>query len=687
MDAIPKGSRDKLEQLIINTIRTLSMDAVQKANSGHPGTPMALAPVAFTIWDKFMKFNPKNPDWPDRDRFVLSNGHASMLLYSLLHLTGYDVSLDDIKTFRQLHSKCAGHPEYGLTPGVETTTGPLGQGVATSVGMAIAERWLAAYFNKPGHEIVNYNIFAVCGDGCMMEGISGEAASLAGHLGLSNLLWFYDNNHITIEGHTALAFSEDVAARFMGYNWHVQRVGDANDLEMLSEAIERALHEDEQPSLIIVDSHIGYGSPNKQDTSAAHGEPLGEEEIRKTKINYGWDPDKKFYVPEEVKEYRKTIIRKGAVAEEEWNKKFSAYEKVYPDLAKQFRRLQDREMPEGWEKALPVFPPNPKGPATRTANSKILNAIVPVYPFLLGGAADVGSSTKTYIEGAASFEKGIYDGRNFHFGIRENAMAASANGMCLSKLKPYTATYFVFSDYMRAPVRLACLMQIPVVFTFTHDSIGLGEDGPTHQPIEHLASLRAMPNLDVIRPADANELSQLWKYIMTVRDRPVALILTRQDIPTFDRSVYAPAEGALRGAYVIADSDKKPELILIGTGSEVQLCLGAYEVLKKDGVKVRVVSMPCWSLYEMQGSEYWEEVLPSSVHARVSVEAGSTFGWRRYVGPYDRGGVIGISTFGESAPIGDLLPEFGFTVEHVVAKAKEVLNNNAKKKSGKTAKK
>jgi len=687
MDSIPKGKIDKLEQLIINTIRTLSMDAVQKANSGHPGTPMALAPVAFAIWDRFMKFNPKNPDWPGRDRFVLSNGHASMLLYSLLHLTGYDVSLDDIKTFRQLHSKCAGHPEYGLTPGVETTTGPLGQGVATSVGMAIAERWLAAYFNKPGHEIINYNVFAICGDGCMMEGISGEAASLAGHLGLSNLIWFYDNNHITIEGHTALAFSEDVAARFMGYNWHVQRVGDANDLELLSEAIERALHENEQPSLIIVDSHIGYGSPNKQDTSAAHGEPLGEEEIRKTKINYGWDPDKKFYVPEEVKEYRETIIRKGAVAEEEWNKKFSAYEKVYPDLAKEFRRLQNREMPEGWEKALPVFPPNPKGPATRTANSKILNAIVPVYPFLLGGAADVGSSTKTYIEGAASFERGIYDGRNFHFGIRENAMAASANGMALSKLKPYTATYFVFSDYMRAPLRLACLMRIPVVFIFTHDSIGLGEDGPTHQPVEHLASLRAIPNLDVIRPADANELSQLWKYIMTVKDRPVALILTRQDIPTFDRSVYAPAEGALRGAYILADSDKKPELILIGTGSEVQLCLGAYEVLKKEGVKVRVVSMPCWSLYEMQGPEYWEEVLPSSVHARVSVEAGSTFGWRRYVGPYDRGGVIGISTFGESAPIGALLPEFGFTVDHVVAKAKEVLDNNAKKKSGKTAKK
>jgi transketolase len=679
MELKPKMSRDKLEQLIINTIRTLSMDAVQKANSGHPGTPMALAPVAFTIWDKFMKFNPGNPDWPNRDRFVLSNGHASMLLYSLLHLTGYDLSLDDIKTFRQLHSKCAGHPEYGLTPGVETTTGPLGQGVATSVGMAIAEKWLASYFNRPGHEIINYNIYAIDGDGCMMEGISGEAASLAGHLGLNNLIWFYDNNHITIEGHTALAFSEDVAARFMGYNWHVQRVGDANDLEMLAEAIERAFKENEQPSLIIVDSHIGYGSPNKQDTSAAHGEPLGDEEIRKTKINYGWDPDKKFYVPDEVKGYRETVIRKGAVSEDEWNKKFSAYERVYPDLAKQFRQLQEREMPEEWEKSLPVFPANPKGPATRSANSKILNSIVHVYPFLLGGAADVGSSTKTYIDGANSFEKGIYDGRNFHFGIRENAMAAAANGMALSKLRPYTATYFVFSDYMRAPLRLACLMQIPVIFIFTHDSIGLGEDGPTHQPVEHLASLRAIPNLEVIRPADANELSVLWKHIMNLKDHPVALILTRQDVPTFDRSVYAPADGALKGAYILADSKPGPDVILIGTGSEVQLCLGAYEILKKQGIKARVVSMPSWSLYERQTPDYKEEVLPSSVKARVSVEMGSTFGWCRYAGSGDQGGMIGISTFGESAPIGDLLPEFGFTVDHVVSKANEVLNLNDKK--------
>ncbi|MEQ9618149.1 MAG: transketolase [Deltaproteobacteria bacterium] len=680
MEAIPKKKKPELEQLIINTIRTLSMDAVQKANSGHPGTPMSLAPVAFTIWDRFMKLNPKNPDWPNRDRFVLSNGHASMLLYSLLHITGYDLSLNDIKTFRQLHSKCAGHPEYGLAPGIETTTGPLGQGVATSVGMAVAERWIASYFNKPGHEIIDYSVFAIAGDGCMMEGISGEAASLAGHLGLSNLIWFYDNNHITIEGHTALAFSEDVAARFMGYNWHVQRVGDANDLELLEEAIDRALKETEQPSLIIVDSHIGYGSPNKQDTSAAHGEPLGEDEIRKTKINYGWDPDKKFYVPEEVKEYRKRVLRKGEVLEDEWNKKFLAYEKEYPELAKQFRHMENREMPEGWEKCLPVFPTDPKGPATRTANHKILNSIVPEYPWLIGGAADVGSSTKTYIDGAGSFEKGMYDGRNFHFGIRENAMAAVANGMALSKLRPYTACYFVFSDYMRAPLRLACLMQNPVIFIFTHDSIGLGEDGPTHQPIEHLASLRAIPNLDVIRPADANELSMLWRYVMEVKNRPVALILTRQNIPTIDRKKYAPAEGALKGAYILADCKGKPDVILIGTGSEVHLCLGAYEKLTRRKIKARVVSMPCWKLFELQDVKYQEKVLPSSVRARVAVEAGSTHGWGRYVGiRHVEGGVVGMRTFGESAPISDLLPEFGLTVDCVVKEARLVMDRIKKK--------
>jgi len=678
MEAKPNKKKDKLEQLIINTIRTLSMDAVQKANSGHPGTPMSMAPVGYTIWDKFMRFNPQNPDWPNRDRFVLSAGHASMLLYSLLHITGYDLSLNDIKTFRQLHSKCAGHPEYGLAPGIECTTGPLGQGYATSVGMAVAEKWLATYFNRPGHEMINYNVFSIGGDGCMMEGISSEAASLAGHLGLSNLVWIYDNNHITIEGHTALAFSEDVAARFMGYNWHVQRVGDANDLELLQEALDRALKEDEQPSLIIVDSHIGYGSPNKQDTSAAHGEPLGEEEIRKTKINYGWDPNKKFYIPDEVKEYRKQMLKRGKNDEDEWNEKFSKYAFEYPDLAKQFEMIENREMPEDWEKCLPVFPADPNGPATRSSNGKILNAIGKDIPWLLGGAGDVGPSTKTYLDDASSFERNVYSGRNFHFGIRENAMAAVTNGMVLSKLRTYAACYFVFSDYLKAPLRLSCLMQNPVIYIFTHDSIGLGEDGPTHQPIEHLAALRAVPNLDVIRPADANELSALWKYVMEVKDRPVALILTRQNVPTIDRDKYAPAVGALKGAYILADSKGKPDVILIGTGSEVQLCLGAYEKLKKQGIKARVVSMPCWSIYEMQGTDYWEEVLPDSVRARVSVEAASTFGWRRYVGLHDKGGVIGVSTFGESAPIGDLFPEFGLTVDHVVSKAKEVLKKNGK---------
>jgi transketolase len=685
MASKPQKKKDKLEQLIINTIRTLSMDAVQKANSGHPGTPMSMAPVGFTIWDKFMNFNPQNPDWPNRDRFVLSAGHASMLLYSLLHITGYDLSLNDIKTFRQLHSKCAGHPEYGVAPGIECTTGPLGQGYATSVGMAVAEKWLATYFNRPGHEIINYSVFSIGGDGCMMEGISSEAASLAGHLGLDNLIWIYDNNHITIEGHTALAFSEDVAARFMGYNWHVQRVGDANDLELLQEALDRAEKEKEQPSLIIVDSHIGYGSPNKQDTSAAHGEPLGEDEIRKTKINYGWPPDKKFYVPDEVKDYRKSMLKRGKDDEDEWKEKFEKYAFEYPDLAKQFEMIENRIMPEGWEKCLPTFPADPKGPATRSSNGKILNTVGKDIPWLLGGAGDVGPSTKTYLDDASSFEKNVYSGRNFHFGIRENAMAAVTNGMVLSKLRAYASCYFVFSDYMRAPLRLSCLMRIPAIYIFTHDSIGLGEDGPTHQPIEHLASIRAIPNLDVIRPADANELSVLWKHVMEVKDHPVALILTRQNVPTFDREKYAPAQGASRGAYILADSKGKPDIIIIGTGSEVQLCLGAYEKLQKEGVNARVVSMPCWSIYERQGQEYWEEVMPTSVKARVSVEAGSTFGWRRYVGTHDEGGVIGVSTFGESAPIGDLWPEFGFTVEHIVDKAHEILKMNGKKskKSGK----
>jgi transketolase len=599
-----------------------------------------------------------------------------MLLYSTLHIHGFDISLDDIMRFRQLHSKCAGHPEYGLAPGIETTTGPLGQGVATSVGMAIAERWLANYFNRPDHEIINYQVFAIAGDGCMMEGISGEAASLAGHLGLSNLIWFYDNNHITIEGNTALAFSEDVAARFMAYHWNVQRVGDANDLDMLERAIETALNERERPSLIIVDSHIAYGSPNKQDTSGAHGEPLGEEEIKATKKNYGWDPEKKFYVPDEVKGYREQMIAKGKQFEKEWTAKFQAYTKAFPELAKQFQLMQNRQLPAGWEASLPMFPADAKGLAGREANNKILNALAEKIPWFMGGSADLAPSTKTYIKNASSFQKDNPAGRNFHFGIREHAMGAIVNGMALSKLRPYGATFLIFSDYMRGSIRLSCLMEQPVIYIFTHDSIGVGEDGPTHQPIEHLASLRAMADLVVIRPADANELSVLWKYILQLHDRPVALILTRQAIPTIDRARYAIAEGALRGAYVLADSKGAPEVILIGTGSEVQLCLGAHEKLTAEGVKSRVVSMPCWSLYESQDAKYWEEVMPSAVRARVAVEAGSTFGWRRYVGRHGEGNVVGMRVYGASAPIKDLLEEFGLTVDGVVKAAKETIANN-----------
>ncbi len=659
-----------LQSLCINTIRTLAMDAVQAANSGHPGAPMALAPVAFTLWDRFLRHNPANPDWPNRDRFVLSNGHASMLLYGTLHLMGYGITLEDIKNFRQLHGKCAGHPEYGLAPGVETTTGPLGQGAANSVGMAIAEKWLAAYFNRPDHEIINYKIFAILGDGCMMEGLSSEAASLAGHLGLTNLVWLYDNNRITIEGSTDLAFSEEVATRFIGYHWKVQHVRDANDVEALDHALRVARAETHGPSLIIVDSHIAFGAPTKQDTHGAHGEPLGEEEIRATKKNYGWDPDKKFYVPEEAQAYRDEVLARGKQTEEDWQKKFEAYAAAHPDLAQQFTLMQKRDLPLDWEKSLPVFPADAKGLATRESSGKVLNAIAEQVPWLFGGSADLAPSTKTLLKGAKSFQKNQYDGRNLHFGIREHAMAAILNGMALSKLRPYGATFLVFSDYMRPSLRLSALMEQPAIYIFTHDSIGVGEDGPTHQPIEHLAALRAIPQLDVIRPADANEVAVLWKHIMHLHDRPAALVLTRQALPTIDRAKYASAEGALRGAYVLADSPGAPEVILLGTGSEVQLCLGAHEQLQKEGIRSRVISMPCWELYERQDAAYWEEVMPRNVHARVAVEAGSTFGWRRYVGRHDEGEILGMRTYGASAPIKDLLKEFGLTVEGVVQAAK-----------------
>ncbi|UCE07745.1 MAG: transketolase [bacterium] len=661
----------ELENTIINTIRTLSMDAVQKANSGHPGTPMALAPIAFAIYDEFLKFNPKNPNWPNRDRFVLSAGHASMLLYSVLHIMGYDVSLEDIQNFRQLHSNTAGHPEYGLTPGVEMTTGPLGQGAATSVGMAIAEKWLKTYFNRPGFDIIDYNILVIASDGCIMEGISHEAASIAGHLGLNNLIWIYDNNNITIEGKTELTFSEDVASRFKAYNWNVEYVDDANNLMIIQAAMRNAMDEDEKPSLIVLDSHIAYGAPNKQDTADAHGAPLGEDEIRAAKKNYGWEPDKKFHVPEEAKEYTEQKIKKGNELEQMWQHQFNEYEKVYPELAQQFIQIQNRELPKDWEKALPTFPADEKGFATRQSNGKVLNAIAEKIPWLIGGSADLMPSTKTKIENSTSFNKSNYHGRNFHFGIREHAMGAIVNGMALSKLRSYGATFFVFSDYMRPAIRLAALMGQPSIFIFTHDSIGLGEDGPTHQPVEQLASLRAMPSLEVIRPADANELWVLWKYILDVSDHPIALVLTRQAVPTLDRNRYASEEGALKGAYILADSNGSPDVILMGTGSEVHLCLAAYEELKKAGIKARVVSLPCWKLFERQTEEYKEFVLPEMVKARIAIEAGSKLGWEKYTG--NNGNVIGLDSFGASAPYRELYREYGLTVENIIESAKKII--------------
>jgi transketolase len=670
--------KENLDQLCIDTIRTLSMDAVQKANSGHPGAPMGLAPVAFTLWDKFIRHSPRNTDWPNRDRFVLSAGHASMLLYSILHIFGYDISLDDIKNFRQLHSKCAGHPEYGIAPGLEATTGPLGQGVANSVGMAIAERWLQKYFNRPGHEIINYNIFAIAGDGCMMEGISGEAASLAGHLGLSNLVWLYDNNQITIEGKTSLAFSEDVAARFKAYGWNVLHVADANDLGSLEMEIQAAKDETERPTIVVVDSHIAYGSPNKQDSAGAHGAPLGDEEIRATKENYGWDPDKIFYVPDDVAKFKEEMVSKGSKLEEEWNEKLKAYAEAHPDLAKQFNTMQSCELPEGWEGVVPDFKADAKGLATRESNNKILNALADKIPWFMGGSADLGPSTKTYIKETTSFSKEDYSGRNLHFGIREHAMGAIINGMSLSKVRPYGATFFVFSDYVRPSIRLSAMMKLPVVYVFTHDSIGVGEDGPTHQPVEHLASLRAMPDLDVIRPSDANELSVMWKHIMGLKDRPVALVLSRQAMPTLDRSKYASADGALKGAYVLADSDGTPDVILIGTGSEITLCLDAYDQLTNEGVMARVVSMPCCSLFQSQDKDYQESVLPRSVKSRIVVEAGSTYGWHGFTGRQDDCGIFGLKSFGASAPSGELYKEFGFTTERIVQVANNVIKKNKK---------
>lgn len=664
---------NNLDNLVINTLRTLSMDAVQKANSGHPGAPMAMAPVAYTLWQNHMKHSATDPQWLNRDRFVLSAGHASMLLYSLLHVMGYEISLDDIKNFRQLHSKCAGHPEFGYAPGIETTTGPLGQGLANSVGFAIAGKWLAETYNKENFELFNYKNYVIAGDGCMMEGVSSEAASLAGHLKLNNLVWLYDNNNITIDGKTDISFTEDVAARFLAYKWKVQHVTDANDLEKLNHALDAAKKEKDRPSLIIVDSHIAYGSPNMQDTSKAHGSPLGAAEIVETKAFYGWPADKQFFVPDEVKAYRESVIKSGEIIIKDWNDLFEKYSKQYPELAKQINLIKENKLPAGYESSLPEFEADKKGLAGRIASGQILNKLADEIPWIIGGAADLASSTQTVVKSSDSFEQGNYSGRNIHYGVREHAMGAIANGISLCNLRTFASTFLVFSDYMRPAIRLSAIMKQPVVYVFTHDSIGLGEDGPTHQPIEHVESLRAIPNLDVIRPADANELSVLWKHIIEQEKTPVALILTRQNVPTLDRSKYNSADNALNGGYIIADCDGLPDVILMSTGSELQICLETYEALTKDGIKVRVVSVPCFELFDKQSAEYKEKVLPSNVTTRIAVEAGSTSGWIKYTGNTQDSEVLGMHSFGASAPIADLMKEFGFTTENLIKLVREKL--------------
>ncbi len=680
-----------IEKLAVNTIRTLCMDAVQAANSGHPGSPMGMAPTAYVLWQRFLRYDPDDPIWGNRDRFVLSAGHASTLLYALMHLSGvkavnrkYErlgepaVPLEELKRFRQLGSKCPGHPEYRWTSGVETTTGPLGQGLATSVGMAMASHWTAARFNRPGFDLFDFDVYALCGDGCIMEGISSEAASLAGHWKLSNLCWIYDSNQITIEGHTALAFSEDVATRFLGYGWNVTRVGDANDLEMLERAFQVFKNTNDRPTLIIVDSHIAWGSPNKQDTSAAHGEPLGEEEIRLTKRNYGWPEDAKFHIPDGVyQHFREGMGKRGRALRQAWFARIEEYKSKYPELADHLYRMQRRQLPEGWDRGMPSFPADAKGKATRETSAVVLNALAKNVPWLIGGSADLAPSCKTRLtfEGAGDFSVADRGGRNLHFGVREQAMGAILNGLSLSKVRPYGSGFLIFSDYGRNPLRLAALMEIPVIYIFTHDSIAVGEDGPTHQPVEHLASLRAIPGLITLRPADAAEVVEAWKFIMQRRHEPVALILTRQAVPTLDRTKYASAEGLHRGAYVLADAPRgRPEVLLLATGSEVALCLDAHEKLKAEGVAARVVSMPSWEIFEYHCRKqpgYREEVLPAAVRARVSVEQASTLGWERYVG--SDGHMIGMRTFGASAPLKELQKKYGFSPDQVVLAAKQQL--------------
>ncbi len=676
------------DQLSINTIRTLSIDAVERAKSGHPGTPMALAPAVYTIWNRVMRFDPQDPIWPNRDRFVLSNGHASMLLWSVLHLTGtcavnpdYErlgqpsVSLEDIRRFRQIGSKAPGHPEYHWVSGVETTTGPLGQGVATSVGMAIAQKWLADRYNRPGFAIFDYDIYVVCGDGCLMEGVASEAASLAGHLGLDNLCWVYDNNHITIEGQTSLAFTEDVATRFLAYGWNVLRVGDANDLERIEHALGVFRETKGRPTLIILDSHIGYGAPHKHDTAAAHGEPLGEEEVRLTKRSYGWPEEAQFLVPDGVREhFAAGIGARGAAARSRWTALFASYRAKYPELASEIDQMQRRDLPAEWDRNLPVFPADAKGIAGREASGKVLNLLAQNIPWFLGGSADLGPSNKTTLtyEGAGSFQAGSRGGKNLHFGIREHAMAATVNGLSLSKLRAFGATFFIFSDYARPAIRLSALMELPTIFVFTHDAMGDGEDGPTHQPVEHLASLRAIPGLVTLRPGDANEVVEAYRYVMQLRHQPAVLALSRQPLPTLDRRVFASAAGVARGAYVLADPQSgNPEVLLIASGSEVSLAVEAHEKLLAEGIRSRVVSMPSWEIFDQQTQEYRDSVLPPAVKARVAVEQASTFGWERYVGSAGR--VIGMTTFGASAPLKALQKKFGFEPDRIVAVARQLL--------------
>jgi transketolase len=681
-------SKQNIDQLCINTIRTLSIDGVQQANSGHPGAPMGLAAVVYELWQKYLKYDPANPVWPNRDRFVLSAGHASMLLYSTLHLTGVRaytsegkvskepaISMDEIKRFRQLDSKTPGHPESHITSGVETTTGPLGQGAGNSVGMAIASKWLAANYNQPGFEIFDFKTYAVCGDGDLMEGVASEAASLAGHLRLGNLCWIYDNNHVTLDGPASWSFSEDVMTRFLGYGWNVTRVADANDLMMLARAYETFLKTTDRPTLIVVDSHIGYGSPHKQDSYEAHGEPLGAEEVKLVKENYEWPDDAKFLVPDGVyQHFNDGIGKRGGDAHAQWVKLWGDYKAKFPELAKQLELIQKRELPEGWDKNLPVFAADAKGMASRESSGKTANALAKNIPWLIGGSADLAKSNKTNLEfpGAGDFLPGEYKGRNLHYGVREHAMGAAMNGMVLTKLRPFGGTFFNFSDYVKPAIRLGALMEQPVIYVFTHDSIGLGEDGPTHQPIEQLAALRAMPNILVLRPGDANEVVEAWKLAISHVHGPTALVLSRQAMPTFDRTKFAAASGVAKGAYVLSDAaGGKPDLILMGTGTELSLCVAAQEKLAAEGVKARVVSIPSFELFERQDSAYKESVLPAVVTARVTVEMASTFGWDRYAGP--KGKMIGMHTFGASAPLKDLLKKFGFTVENVVAKAKEVM--------------